>query len=42
MANYINITTYIHKLTRDNKQDTNEACNKYTKQNTTQTTKTIW
>jgi len=24
MANYVNITTYRYKLTKDNKQDTNE------------------
>lgn len=37
MTSYINITTYIHKLTKDNKQETNEADNKYTRKNTTQT-----
>jgi hypothetical protein len=36
MASYINITKYIHKLSKDSKQDTKEADNIYTK-NTTQT-----
>jgi hypothetical protein len=30
MGNYRNSTTYRHKLTKDNKQDTNETNNKYT------------
>jgi hypothetical protein len=31
MTNNTNITTYRHKLTNDNKQDTNETDNKYSK-----------
>jgi hypothetical protein len=33
MGNYRNSTTYRHKLTKDNKQDTNETDNKYTETN---------
>jgi hypothetical protein len=33
MGNYRNSTTYRHKLTKENKQDTNETDNKYTETN---------
>jgi len=33
MGNYRNSTAYRHKLTKDNKHDTNETHNKYTETN---------
>jgi hypothetical protein len=33
-ANYRNSTIYRHKLTKDNKQDSNETGNKYTRNKT--------